>query len=378
MEQKLHAGSIKAPIDAWLDLIHSDMPEKDLVAGLRNIYKYPMPGIAEIILESYCPNNCRHCIYPPDYHSFNSTLSAENWTVILGKLYMTIGLRKYVFSGRSLNEKGISIISNFKKKFPDIEVGIICDGRTIEPFVDKVIQLAPDWVDMSVDGLEKDHDLQRNDAGAFQKTMSVLRQLKDSGVIKKVNILTCLTTLNINSVLDMIETLNNMGFKNFFVAPVTVLEGHRPDPNLAPKMEDLIQFVDAMISRSKGYYDAWVELDIYERQYAGGIKQLRPGLFAEFIPVGEHLEYITKIGNNEIHISYYQSSLTGFRELIINSDGTIALPKAMAMGKIPEECIFGNVSNPGEIIGILDTFTYKEAFSFYENEFLQEKHILGH
>jgi MoaA/NifB/PqqE/SkfB family radical SAM enzyme len=378
MVQELHAGSIKEPINTWIELIHSDIPAEDIVAGLRNIYKHHRPGMAEIILESYCPNNCRHCIYPPDYHSYNSTLSSENWTVILEKLYITIGLRKYVFSGRSLNEQGISIISSFKTKFPDVEVGIICDGRTIESLVDQVTQLAPDWVDISVDGLQRDHDLQRNDAGAFQRTIRVLRQLKDSGVISRVNILTCLTTINMNSVLDMIGLLNKMGFKNFFITPVAVLEGYRPDPKLAPKMEDFIHFVDAMISKSKNCYDAWVEMDIYEAQYAGGIKQIRPGLFAEFVPLGEHLEYMKENGNNEIHIAYYPSSFTGLTELIINSDGAVALPKAMAMGKIPEECIFGNVSNPEKIPEILSSFTNKQAFSFYVNDFLQEKHILGH
>jgi len=364
------------PIEIWEELIHSDIAEKGLVAGLRDIYKYPRPRIAEIVLESYCPNNCRHCIYPPDYHRFNSTLSEKKWAAILEKLYTAIGLRKYVFSGRSLNEQGISIISNFKTRFPDSEVGIICDGRTIEPLVAQVIKLVPDWVDISVDGLERDHDLQRNDVGAFQKTISVLRQLKDSGVIRKVNILTCLTTLNMSSVLDMIELLNNMGLKNFFITPVTVVEGYRPNPGLAPEMKNFIHFVDAMISRSKDYYDTWIELDIYEIQYVGAIKKLRPGLFAGFVPVDQHLESIKKNGNNEIHIAYYPSSLTGLRELVINSDGAVTVPKAMAMGKIQKECIFGNVSNPAKLPEILSTFVNRQAFSFFANDILQEKNLL--
>lgn len=377
MDLRLRAGSGKTPINGWQNLIHSKMSADDLVAGLKQIYQLSNPSMAELVLESYCPNSCKHCIYPTDYHHFNKTLGKEKWANILEALYRVAGLRKYVFSGRSLNKQGINIIRSFKTEFPDVEFGIICDGRTAGPLVDGIIQLAPDWVDVSVDGLEKEHDLQRNESGAYQKTIRFLKSLRESSVIKKVNILTCLTTLNMSSIHDMVGLLNNMGFKNFFLTPVTILEEHRPDDTLRPQTEDFINFINALISVMGNYNDTWLELDIYEARYIRDIKQFRPEWFTGLVPENDHLEYVTETNNNEFHLVYYPFSLTGLREFIVNSDGVVASPKAMAMGKIPKDCIFGNVSNLDEIRDVLDNFTDKRAFSFYSDELLHEKSLLG-
>lgn len=376
MVQELHAGSIKAPVNAWLDLIHSDMPEKDLAEALRDIYRTQRPSVAELILEAYCPNRCKHCIYPPDYHRFNETLSSGKWAEVLRKLYANIGLRTFIFSGRSLTGKGINVIRAFRHEFPDGRIGLICEGRSLEPLAAGIISLAPDWVDVSLDGMENEHDTQRDDPGSFQRSIDVLRLLKDSGVLPKINILTCLTTLNMGSVLDMIGLLNGEGFKNFFITPVTVARGYRPDPALEPKMADFVRFVDRLVSFAETLADSWVELDIYEAIYARAIQMFRPELFSGFVIDDEHLEFVRENGDNEIHLAYYPSSLTGLREFIVNSDGRVIPPKVMAMGKIPKKLIFGNALDLTGERDIFDGLMNSEAFSFYVAELLQEKALL--
>jgi len=334
-----------APIELWHKLINSDLRDEDLAIGLSNIYKLHGPSVTELVMESYCPNKCQHCIYPPDYHHYSKSLSEDEWANSLNYLYKTAGLRRFVYSGRHTLKKHFQILNGFKKKFPDIRLGIIADANELEPLIEDLIRLRPDWVDISLDGLEKEHDFQRMNEGSFRKTIENLHLLRALRVSEKINILTCLTNLNKQSVLDMIKLLNKDGFTNFFISPLTIVKGYRPDPNLMLSAEDFTSFINTSIKEGNNLIDAYVAIDIYEANYAQAIQLLQPDIFNNFLFSGEHLEYTFKTGDNEIYVNFYPSSLTGLRECIVNSDGCIIPPKVMAMGEIPDNLIFGNILN---------------------------------
>jgi sulfatase maturation enzyme AslB (radical SAM superfamily) len=364
------------PIEAWKNLIQLDLSEKEAEEALRYIYRIHEPHVAELILESYCPNTCRHCIYPPDYNHFNVTLSEEQWADVLETLYTGMNFRRYVFSGRSLNKKSLNVIKSFRVKFSDVTVGVIADGNSLESMTTDIIELAPDWIDISVDGMEKAHELQRNRPGSFEKTVRVLKILRDSEAFRRISVLTCLTTLTMDSVLDMIHFLNREGFKNFFLTPLTVMQGYRPQLSLKPKIEEFIGFIDVLISRLGTLNDTWVEVDLYETGYAGAIKSLRPQIFDQFKMNDEHLELMIERGDNEFHLDYYPSSLTGLRELIVNSDGNIITPRVMGMGKIPDEFVFGNLLELKKGTNLVGNLIKQKAFSFYVSELLEEMTLL--
>ena len=368
---------IEEPIRRWMELINCDLPEKELSRKLREIYVKHNPVIAEIILESYCPNRCRHCIYPPDYHYFNKNLSSEQWVEALKKIHAEMGFKKFIFSGRSFSHEQFEIIKTLRKESSDIQMGIICNGETLRPIVDDLIGAGLDWVDISVDGLEMQHDMQRNSPGSFKRTIYIIEELKNSDAFEKINILTCLTTLNKDSILDMIELLNLKGFKNFFITPVSVLNGYRPDPGLMPTMEDFAKFIDEIPVRARNLADTWLEMDIYEAIYTSAIKELRPEIFDSFIMKDEYLEFLTERKDNEIHICYYPSSLTGTREFIVNSDGNVIPPKVMAMGNISNELTFGGIFDGKWTSKVSEELPNQQAFSFYVSEFISEKEILN-
>jgi MoaA/NifB/PqqE/SkfB family radical SAM enzyme len=297
------------------------------------------------------------------------------WERAFKVIHDELGLKRFVIDGRSLTAECIWAIKYLKENFGDVKVGLISDGVSAEPFIERLIDFPPDWLDVSVDGLEKEHDFQRSCSGAFDRTVNILHRLKDSNRFEKINLLTCLTNLNIHSVLEMIKFLNSKGFKNFFITPVTVLNGYRPDSSLQPQKEKFVSFLDDLLKGTNGLSDTWLEVDIYEAIYASAIKQLRPNLFSELIMKGEHLELVREYRSNEIHICYYPSSLTGVREFIVNSDGNIIPPKVMAMGKIPEGLIFDNILQ-FKLDGTLsEVLLNRKAFSFYFLEFLQEKDL---
>lgn len=365
------------PIEIWKELINSESNEQEMQIRLEEIYRNNRPFIAEIIMNSHCPSRCLHCIYAPDYERYNRNMSWEEWKTAFQLIYEKLGLKRFIFDGRAITRECIQAIRLLKEDFPNVKVGLIADGISLEPFVEDLIDCPLDWLDVSVDGLETDHDTQRNHKGSYRKTIDTLIQLKESDSFEWINILTCLTTLNIKSITGMIRHLNAQGFKNFFITPVSIMKGYRPDPGLQPKKEDFIYWLDELVEMVNKLSDSWVEVDIYDALYAAAIKQLRPKLFNELGLNYDHLKAMKRFGENEIHICYYPYSLTGIRELIVNSDGNVIPTNVMAMGKIPHELVFGNILGNEEWGSIFQNFTEKEAFSYYMEEFLQEKSLIA-
>ena len=286
-----------------------------------------------------------------------------------------LGLKRFIFDGRGFSRDTIEAVNHIKRNFDDVEVGVITDGVSAEPFLESLLHLPLDWVDISVDGLENDHDRQRGCKGAFRKTIRILHDLKDSGHFEKVNILTCLTTINVGTVLGMVEFFNDRGFKNFFMTPVSFFEGYRPTPGLRMQEEEFVRFLDQVFKISEHLLDTWIEVDIYEAIYANWLN-LRYGFFNESAMRNDHFEYMEEHGTNEIHVSYYPSSLTGIRELIINSDGNCIPPMVVAMGNIPKKLVFANVFDPGIMGQGLPQLLSGPAFSFYVSELVKEKRLI--
>jgi hypothetical protein len=202
-----------------------------------------------------------------------------------------------------------------------------------------------------------------------------------NGVTPKVNILACLTTLNKSSIVPMIRTLNAIGFKNFFITPVTVVQGARPSAELRLSASEFTAFVAELRASLASLEDAWVEINFFAAEYAEYLARLVPEIWTGFALDRDSLswhEANTKEANgttSELRITYLPSSLTGTREFIVNTNGDVIVPKSMAAGQIAAKHIIGNVLKEGalEIVkGVSDS----PKFEFYSNEFLQERELL--
>lgn len=359
------------PIEIWWKLINAEPSDKEMRMRLEQIYRENRPSIAEIIMNSHCPNQCLHCIYPSDYHQHNRNMNGEAWKTAFQFICEELDLKRFIFDGRAVTKESVQAIRLLKRDFPGVRVGLIADGISLEPFVEDIIDYPPDWLDVSVDGLEKDHDIQRNSEGSYRKTLEVLTRLKESEALEKINILTCLTRLNLKSVIGMIRLLNATGFLNFFITPVSVVKGHRPDPGLQPGNDGLTRWVRELAEATRSLSDSWVEVDIFDAAYGDAIHTLGAELAGSYSMQYDHLDLETRSRENEFHICYYPYSLAGIRELIINSNGDIIPTNVMAMGKIPDGMIFGNIFDWEK--EFFQKLPEKEAFSYYLEEILQER-----
>lgn len=362
------------PIERWLDMIYSRNDAGDSLRALRAIYSDHYPAQGELIFTGACEFECQHCIYPPDYAQFNRNISLAEWERVLEGL-RNLGIETFVYGGRSVTRAGMRLLSAIRTSFPEAPIGMIDNGISMVPFREEIVALGLDWIDISLDGLENDHDLQRGRKGSFKEGLQGALWLKEHGAAPKVNILSCLTTINRHSVIPMIKEINAQGFKNFFVAPVTIVKHQRPDTGLMLQGTAFIDFIRELEGAMADLDDAWVELNIFGIEYVPFIFEYYPDLWENLLPEREHLAWRRSFRGNELIINYYPSSLTGVREFIVNTNGDAIFPKVMAKGKIPEREVIGSLLNKSAL-EIVKQLPNSGQFEFYYNEFLDEQRII--
>lgn len=373
MDHRSYIGKSEAqPVDRWLDMIYSR--EEDSLESLRAIYRDHYPTQGELIFTGACEFQCRHCIYPPDYARFNRNISLAEWEkIIIG--FRDVGIDTFVYGGRSVTSAGIRLLKLMRGIFPEVRIGLIDNGVSMAPLREEVAALGLDWIDISLDGLEHDHDLQRGRKGSFREGLQGALWLKEHEAAPKVNILTCLTTINRKSIIPMVKELNALGFKNFFIAPVTIVKDHRPDTELMLPGVEFASVIRELEQALESLDDAWIELNIFGIEYVSHILEYYPELWKRFRSEREHLVWEQTRNGNELLINYYPSSLTGVREFIVNTNGDAIFPKVMAEGNIPEQGVIGSLVEKSAL-ELVKQLPDSARFEFYHNEFLNEQRVM--
>jgi sulfatase maturation enzyme AslB (radical SAM superfamily) len=363
--------------ESWLRAL-ADPSEDAAVRALRDIYREFHPTQGELIFTGACEFRCAHCIYPPGFAAANRTMSIESWREALQRCDDDLRLGTYVYGGRSLPAAGLDLLAAIREISPRANLGAIDNGISMGPLRERLGDLKLDWIDVSLDGTEADHDRQRGRSGSFQKGLEGARWLRDNDISPKVNILTCLTTLNRNSVTAMIHDLNAEGFKNFFITPVTVVEGVRPSADLRLSADAFAAFIGELRAACASLDDAWVEVNMFATEYAEYMATNVPEIWAAFAFERDGLSWHETHTNSncqtatDLWINYYPSSLTGTREFIVNTNGDVIVPKSMAAGKIAAEHVLGNVLKQSPL-GIVKALPGSREFDFYVEELLLER-----
>ncbi len=373
--ERLAKRNITKPIEIWWNLVNSGSPSKEAAAIFIDIYLENLPTMAEMIFTGFCPHTCLHCIYPRDYDRDNAALPIDTWKTIVNKLYDQLTIKTYINIGRILDDNGLELLSYLRSHFEDIEVGLIDDGISILPHIETLKDIELDWIDISVDGLEREHDLQRNCKGRFRETEKTLLNLKEKRIATKINILITATKINILTIPDVIKFFSEKGYKNFFISPVIDFKPWKSNDQIKINDQDWMLLFKEIHSRLDEFADVWIELFCCE------IDQILPFIksnvidFHGFSFSDDSMYWDFSEGDNNLYLSFEPFSLAGVKDCVISPGGKIIYNKSMATGKIHPNYLIG-CAVTDDLITIYQNLPKKAVFRNYLQEFNKELSVL--
>lgn len=364
------------PIGHWLAAMQGSRDGHN--AQLRAAYQYNLPTQGELIFTGACEFSCQHCIYGSDFARYNRPMPTSNWVRVLTDISDNLGVDTFVYGGRSVSDSGLDVMALLRNKYPNARIGLIDNGISMLPVRERLHDVKANWIDISFDGQESDHDKQRGRVGSYRSALDGAMWLFRNGVAPKVNILSCLTRLNRHSIVPMIHELNDQGFKNFFIVPITVVESERNMQNLQLSASEFAEFLDELRSSLDALDDAWVEVNMFSADYAQAVAQLAPDIWGGFKPERDGLVWKGRSGeqsNTDLYMWYYPISLTGTRELIVNTNGDLIVPKSMAKGRVSGEHVIGSLIHDS-VKTLAEGLPWAPQFRFYTDELDSEINLL--
>ena len=363
------------PIQHWLAALKGNPDEA--FEHLHAAYRDSWPILGELIFTGACEFTCQHCLYPPSFAKHNRPMPVENWKYLLTDIHNRLGINTFVYGGRSVTADGIDVLAWLRNRFPSVRIGLIDNGISMLSVRERIREVKADWIDISLDGQRYAHDLQRGRIGSYQSGLDGALWLMHEGIVPKMCILSCLTNLNRDSIIPMIRDLNALGFKNFNITPITMVNGVHLSPELKLSPSDFSQFILELMESIELLNDAWVEINMFSENYAQAVAMMIPEIWHGFEPDRDGLVWRNShvCGETDFFIWYHPSSLTGTRELIVNTKGDIIAPKAMAYGKVAPRHILGNLLQTRGC-SLLEKLPDTPVFSFYRCELENELNTL--
>ncbi len=168
-------------IDYWYYLMTNKdhREDKEIKRKMFNLLRREYPLLCSLVLERSCNLNCLHCFFQKE----NSSEKISH-SINLGEKIISISSQlpinsSIIHEGRILRDWHIPILKKIKEKRKDVNLGIIDNGSfVLQKETLKTNNLLFDWIDISIDGLEKEHNMQRQDRKAFAMAINGLKEAK--------------------------------------------------------------------------------------------------------------------------------------------------------------------------------------------------------
>lgn len=152
----------------------------------------PPPALVVAVLEQWCNLSCSHCYWAhrKEVAGNPETFQQEDWSAQIDQILSWDATLAY--AGRVLSKRAAKFIQDFVNA-GGRRVGVIDNGYTIlkHPEIWPVV----DYVNISIDGVDEDHDQQRNKVGSARVAWNAIHALKRAGLDPSVS--GCVSPLNI-------------------------------------------------------------------------------------------------------------------------------------------------------------------------------------
>ena len=180
-----------------------------------------LPPLSSLILDRSCRFQCQHCIFQKEISSKNIPDVGAAVLHVLKQLPNV----KVVHEGRQFTPRQLPLLEAINRAgYP---IGIIESG-TYARFIDDILQsdIRFDWMDISIDGPRKIHNLQRSSERswdtAIEGVKNVRRVLKPKG---KVTSLMTITNLNYAYVSETGKEVSDLGIDEWHLTTMSIRDG---------------------------------------------------------------------------------------------------------------------------------------------------------
>ena len=166
-----------------------------------------LPMVMSVVATRHCNLQCKHCIFQKErqYFSNGSALEIATKTIVSQMLPNPI----VVHEGRIFEPKHLSWLQAIRQIRPDSKIGMIDNGSYLKHI--SKIKLAGfkfNWLDVSLDGPERIHNLQRDSKDSFAVAIEGIKNAQEILTVGgEVNSLMTLTKINYASVLETCKIL---------------------------------------------------------------------------------------------------------------------------------------------------------------------------
>lgn len=317
-------------------------------------------SFVDYFVNNQCNLDCRHCYV--GYREDGNAMAYYEWENVFLTLIKN-GVRTFGNVGKEpllnwdITERLLSFFNNQKRIIPDIRYGIVTNGMLLDDEkINKLIELNPGYIDISVDGDKESHEKIRG-IGIYDKLSEKLKMLSVTPLSDKVWISITLNKINKESVAALVDNLFSMGYCNYLISPYMTLnkqdELYLSDP-------EIVEYIKDIVSGKIIDFDKYQNLKIYLKHdcvASGNIMHLleekcivsKGGLMVDEYGV---IFYVYDYdGNNKIFLNYVPFD-TSFRKILrVSHDGYISNCYDMFFADYKERAI-GNVREKsiGEIL----------------------------
>lgn len=302
--------------------------------------------LVELCASNTCDLKCLHCLHG-NANSNRSTLNLEKWMLIFHEFY-SLGVRHFHITGKEpfMSKTTIELLNSLYKlkKFNnyDFKFGVSSNCLFSKFNPREVFSMfTPDYFEISIDGIEKEHDFLRG-KGSFVQTLTNLQEIQNIIPETQVSISTVLYKKNINSVPDFLLLFTKKNINKFFFQILEPLGYARNLKNYFIETEEILQVIDYLYIALTSIEGIDLKICISEYHIESLINKssLMEEIFHNFLETGNST--ICQ-NNSSLQFAFSIFDIPYWKRSIISSDGFILdNARKFELGNI-EDVSIGNI-----------------------------------
>lgn len=308
-------------IDMWVRAV---LRGEDRAEEIRAQLRKEVPPLLSWIVRGGCAVQCQHCIFPEEGpKAFAPRISEE---VILHLLAQLSGRGHLVHEGRQLLTWQVPVLAAAKRA--GHSVSVINNGQYATPAMLALCEregLKVDALDVSIDGPERIHNLQRNHANAWRWAMNGIKHSRQ--IAEKLTSLFTLTTLSADHVAETGRIAGDL-VDEWHVSPLTVRPGiEHMAPSSAQMSEALNQLAGLRLGKTEIFLRTYSLQGFVALAQAIGVETVRKAL-SKVQASEDGSAIVLDVGF--IKLYFYPKSLQCNETLVVDADGQWRLPFSVA------------------------------------------------